>query len=95
MPDADGLNKFQRRAKRLRAEGRCDHCGRPCAPYFNCPERRAYKMWSYLKRRNGGIRQNRRVKIPCSLTDKRVRVDPLEFIPKSTNKEFLEWQKKK
>lgn len=28
---------------RLKASGKCPHCGKPCAPFFECPERREYK----------------------------------------------------
>lgn len=42
------MNKFQRRYEKCKREGRCPHCGKPCAPYFECAERRAYKS-RYLK----------------------------------------------
>lgn len=29
------------------AEGRCWHCGKPCAPYYECKERRLYKQLTY------------------------------------------------
>lgn len=29
--------------RRCRAKGLCTHCGRPCAPYVTCEDRRAYQ----------------------------------------------------
>jgi hypothetical protein len=37
------MNKSQRYRARMKKEGRCPHCGKPCAPFFECEERRAYK----------------------------------------------------
>ena len=36
-------DKYQRRRQKLAAEGCCPHCGKPCAPFVECEERRAYK----------------------------------------------------
>lgn len=32
------------------SEGRCPHCGKPCAPFTECEDRRRYKRERYLKR---------------------------------------------
>jgi hypothetical protein len=45
------MNKYQRRAASLVARGRCPHCGKPCAPYYECGERRLYKKINYHLRR--------------------------------------------
>jgi hypothetical protein len=39
----DALNKYQRYRRRCKSRGNCPHCGQPCAPYYECAERRAYK----------------------------------------------------
>lgn len=39
----ESLNKWQRRYRRLRGQGLCPHCGRGCAPYFECDVRRLEK----------------------------------------------------
>ena len=36
-------NKQKRYKEKLISEGRCPHCGVPCAPFVECEERRAYK----------------------------------------------------
>lgn len=36
-------DKYKRYKQKLVSEGRCPHCGKPCAPYVECEERRAYK----------------------------------------------------
>lgn len=41
----DGLKRHDRHKKRrlqLRSAGLCPHCGKPCAPYYWCEERREY-----------------------------------------------------
>jgi len=38
-----GLTKEARYILKCRAEGRCPHCGKPCAPYKQCEERREYE----------------------------------------------------
>ena len=35
--------KTKRYRAKMKASGRCPHCGEPCAPYYECAERRAYK----------------------------------------------------
>lgn len=37
------LNKYQRRRRKLVASGRCPHCGKECAPFYECADRRTYK----------------------------------------------------
>lgn len=37
------MDKYQRYKQKCVSEGRCPHCGKPCAPYYECDERRAYK----------------------------------------------------
>lgn len=37
------FNKYQRYRQKCISEGRCPHCGKPCAPYYECEERREYK----------------------------------------------------
>lgn len=37
------MNKHQRYRQKCISEGRCPHCGKPCAPYYTCEERRNYK----------------------------------------------------
>lgn len=39
-----GTTKQERYRQRLIAEGRCPHCGKPCTPFAECEERRAYKQ---------------------------------------------------
>lgn len=34
-------------------EGRCPHCGQPCAPYYECEERRAAKRARYVTKGGG------------------------------------------
>ncbi len=41
------MNKYQRYRQKCISEGRCPHCGKPCAPYFECAERREYKRFNY------------------------------------------------
>jgi hypothetical protein len=40
-------NKQTRYRRKIREQGRCAHCGKPCAPYAECAERRAYKRAYY------------------------------------------------
>lgn len=47
------VNKSQRYRAKRKAEGRCPHCGEPCAPYYECEERRAYKNARGRARRLG------------------------------------------
>ena len=37
------VDKQKRYRQKCALEGRCPHCGQPCAPYYECDERRAYK----------------------------------------------------
>jgi RNA polymerase sigma-70 factor (ECF subfamily) len=37
-------DKYSRRAAKLRTEGRCTRCGKPCAPYANCADCRIKKQ---------------------------------------------------
>ena len=37
--------------KKMRDGGFCPHCGRVCAPYKECPERRRQKHESYIRSR--------------------------------------------
>lgn len=37
-------DKWARYRHRLIADGRCPHCGQPCAPYYECEYRRFYKQ---------------------------------------------------
>jgi hypothetical protein len=39
----DTFLKQKHYRERTRNAGHCPHCGRPCAPYYECEERRAYK----------------------------------------------------
>jgi hypothetical protein len=41
--------------QRMRSTGSCPHCGQPCAPYYECAERRFYKG-VYLALRNSAKR---------------------------------------
>jgi hypothetical protein len=38
--------------QRCRLDGRCPHCGKPCAPYAECADRREYKR-AWHKARSG------------------------------------------
>jgi hypothetical protein len=38
------VHKNKRYREAQKAKGCCPHCGKPCAPYYECEERRAYKM---------------------------------------------------
>lgn len=43
------MNKHQRYREKCISEGRCPHCGKPCAPFHECYERRFYKrFWTAL-----------------------------------------------
>lgn len=45
--DIPNPDKYQRRLRKLQSQNSCCHCGKPCAPYAECEERRAYKrMWA-------------------------------------------------
>lgn len=37
------MDKHQRYRLKCRSEGRCPHCGKPCAPFAECDDRRAWK----------------------------------------------------
>lgn len=45
--------------RRCREEGRCAHCGRPCYPYAECEERRAYRSANYHKHSDPPVRKPR------------------------------------
>lgn len=36
-------DKQKRYRQKCISEGRCPHCGKPCAPYYECDTRRLYK----------------------------------------------------
>lgn len=40
-------NKFVTYRLKCAADRRCPHCGKPCGPYYECEERRAYKRQRY------------------------------------------------
>ena len=41
------MDKQQRYRQKCISEGRCPHCGKPCAPYYECEVRRLYKSFDY------------------------------------------------
>ena len=44
-------NKYDQRRAQCRTYGTCPHCGRPCYPYYECADRRAYKaVWAIERR---------------------------------------------
>ena len=45
------MDKYQRYRAKCINEGRCPHCGKPCAPYRTCEARRERKRFLYLLRR--------------------------------------------
>lgn len=45
-PDKWAKNRAYR--ERCRANGLCDHCGKPCAPFKTCKARRHYKNVTYI-----------------------------------------------
>ena len=45
------MNKQQRYQKKMVASGRCPHCGKPCAPYYECEDRRSYRKSNLALRR--------------------------------------------
>lgn len=49
---ADKMNKYQRRARRMSAEGRCQCCGKICAPFALCEYHRKYKSENSKKNRD-------------------------------------------
>lgn len=51
-------NKWIRYRKRLRAKQCCPHCGKPCAPYFECEVRREYRRLKYREKVLKKIREN-------------------------------------
>ena len=54
---ANVYGKQRRYRQRLVAQGKCPHCGKPCAPYYECGERRFYRQINYMLRR--GIQAGR------------------------------------
>jgi hypothetical protein len=38
--------KYSRYRQKCITEGRCPHCGKPCAPFFECPQRRVNKLFN-------------------------------------------------
>lgn len=56
------MDKHQRYRRKCMAEGRCPHCGKPCAPYAECEERRTYKRISVALRRMHSVGLVKRVK---------------------------------
>ena len=44
------MNKYEKYRRSCVQRGLCPHCGKPCAPFFECAERRAYKRQQYKKR---------------------------------------------
>lgn len=56
------MDKHQRYRRKCISEGRCPHCGKPCAPYVECPERRTYKRISVALRRMYSVGLVQRVK---------------------------------
>lgn len=47
-------NKHQRYRRRCIEQGKCPHCGKPCAPYGECEERRRYKAMNARTERTRG-----------------------------------------
>lgn len=45
------MTKQKSYRQRCAAEGRCPHCGKPCAPYRECQQRRDYKRIQRVLRR--------------------------------------------
>ncbi len=45
------LNKYQRYRHKMISQGKCPHCGKPCAPFYECEDRRKRKSMSKLLRR--------------------------------------------
>lgn len=45
------MDKHQRYRQRKIVQGKCPHCGNPCAPYYECEERRINKKMSRLLNR--------------------------------------------
>lgn len=45
------MNKYSRYRRKCVQEGRCPHCGKPCAPYYECDDRRAQKRILYVLHR--------------------------------------------
>lgn len=39
--------KNRRYRQKQISEGKCPHCGKPCAPYYECDKRRQYKKMLY------------------------------------------------
>lgn len=64
----DGLTSTQRYAKRATADGRCAHCGKPCAPYTICEDRRAYLRQKQAERHR---KQGKAMRGPVAFSDRR------------------------
>lgn len=47
------MDKNQRYRARQKEQGKCPHCGKPCAPYAECEERREAKAYARLLSRGG------------------------------------------
>jgi hypothetical protein len=43
-------DKYSNYRKRMVSEGRCPHCGKPCAPFYECAERRGKKQFARVLR---------------------------------------------
>jgi hypothetical protein len=86
----DGLNKWQRRRKKLQEERRCEHCGKPCAPFSACPERLAYNN---QRRKVKEFNLKRGVSYNLTPLDVR-RLPRVEYRPVVTEemKAWMEWQ---
>jgi len=63
-------DKWQRYRVKLVAAGRCPHCGKPCAPYRECEERRQKKA-EYVKKRRQRLNPNYTPYRPIGPDDKR------------------------
>lgn len=42
------MNKYDRYRQKQNEKGHCPHCGKPCAPYYECKERREKKNFRRL-----------------------------------------------
>ncbi len=45
----ENMNKHKRYRQKCIRDGRCPHCGKSCAPFYECEERRKYKRLSRKK----------------------------------------------
>ncbi len=102
MKHHPGYEKGKRwRQKQIKA-GRCPHCGKPCAPFYECDERRNYEKskkllnrmvdTGFLKKRREGVFNlysvdNPNAEMPVT---RECRDDDMRYMPR-IGKQYINW----